>query len=516
VTTTVARRPLTAPPSSPPRPRTPGFRAMAAAIGVGAMLVSLTGSWIPSLWGDEAVSIMSAQRPLPSLFAMLGRIDAVHGAYYLFLHGWISLFGASELSVRLPSVISVGIAAAGTVFLGDLLFGRGIGVVAGIVLALLPRVTYAGIEARSYAPGIAMAVWLTVLFVVLLRRGVVGRLAWLGYAVASAAAIYLFLYLFLLVVVHGVTLVAVTRPKGTVRRWLGAVAIGVILAAPVFVWGIAQHHQIAFLRSRYQVDFTTVLVHQWFGSVGVAVLCWALISLGMVSVVRSMLATRRTTRPGGLLSADSMGAVLVIAWLTLPTAILLVGNAVAIPMYATRYLTFCAPAAALLIAAGVSTVPRNWMRASAIALLIALVVPGYLAQRDQYAMDGGSDWRQVSAIVGAHARPGDAIVFGVASRPSRMPRLAMRAYAADYRRLDDVELVTPFNDSAGLRDETVPFGSVAARLSGVTTVWAVDPLPKARTGTTKDVAALERLGFRLVRAFPVHRNGVYELTRETP
>ena len=76
------------------------------------MLASFAGSWVPSLWGDETVSIMSAERSLPSLFSALGHIDAVHGGYYLFLHGWIGLFGASELSVRLPSAIAVGFAAA--------------------------------------------------------------------------------------------------------------------------------------------------------------------------------------------------------------------------------------------------------------------------------------------------------------------------------------------------------------------------------------------------------------------
>ena len=41
---------------------------------------------------------------------------------------------------------------------------------AGLVFAVLPRVTWMGIEGRSYAMTAAVAVWLTVLFVSLLRR----------------------------------------------------------------------------------------------------------------------------------------------------------------------------------------------------------------------------------------------------------------------------------------------------------------------------------------------------------
>ena len=250
MTTTLAPRPTVvaeppAPPSAALRTRSPGIRAIAIIVGAGAMLASFAGSWIPSLWGDETVSIMSAERSLPSLFSALGHIDAVHGGYYLFLHGWIGLFGTSELSVRLPSAIAVGFAAAGTVILGNLLLSRRIGIIAGVVLALLPRVTYIGMEARSFALSMAIAVWLTILFVRLLVRRTVSRLAWLAYAIAFSLAVYLFLYLSLLAVVHGVLLLSSTRAKGAFRRWLQAVGFGVLLAAPVVVWGLAQNHQIS-------------------------------------------------------------------------------------------------------------------------------------------------------------------------------------------------------------------------------------------------------------------------------
>ena len=35
---------------------------VAAVVGSASAAVALAGSWIPSLWGDEAASIMSAQR----------------------------------------------------------------------------------------------------------------------------------------------------------------------------------------------------------------------------------------------------------------------------------------------------------------------------------------------------------------------------------------------------------------------------------------------------------------------
>src|SRR5690349_3756517 len=75
-------------------------------MGVFAAVVSATGSWIPSLWGDEAASVLSAMRPPESLVAMLGHVDAVHGAYYFGLQLWVDLFGAEPFAVRLPSAIA--------------------------------------------------------------------------------------------------------------------------------------------------------------------------------------------------------------------------------------------------------------------------------------------------------------------------------------------------------------------------------------------------------------------------
>ncbi|WP_431280322.1 hypothetical protein [Leifsonia poae] len=112
--------------------------AVASTLGLFASLLAVAGSWIPSLWGDEAASLMSAERPLPSLFRMLGHVDAVHGTYYLGLHWWIAVAGTSPFAIRLPSAIAVGFAVAGTVAIAWRLADRRIAVIAGLVCALLP------------------------------------------------------------------------------------------------------------------------------------------------------------------------------------------------------------------------------------------------------------------------------------------------------------------------------------------------------------------------------------------
>jgi Predicted membrane protein len=51
--------------------------------------VSLGGAGRPSFWYDEAATISASySRSLSQLWQMLSNVDAVHGLYYLIMHGW--------------------------------------------------------------------------------------------------------------------------------------------------------------------------------------------------------------------------------------------------------------------------------------------------------------------------------------------------------------------------------------------------------------------------------------------
>ncbi len=481
--------------------------------GLAGAVLAFLWSWNPSYWGDEAASVMSAQRPLPTLWAELGRVDAVHGAYYLFLHLWIDLFGASELSTRLPSAIAVGVAVAGVVLLCRRLFGTRVAVLAAVVFAVLPRTDSMGAEARSYAINTAIAVWLTLLLVVLMARRERRPLPWLGYAALLGLGVTVFLYLVLLLPVYGLALLGTRRGRRMLRRWLLASACGLLLAAPVLCYGLSQHGQITFLAHRGYATPQRILVVQWFGDDGLAVLCWLFVA---VAAVAGAIRLRRG-------HAAVAPTVLIGAWFALPTAILLAGNAWVAPMYTVRYLSFCAPAAAIVVALGIDAAARSVsgrlripvagaVTLVATALVVVLAAPTDIAQRGAYAKDDGSDLRQTSAVVAAHARPGDAIVFDQSIRNSRKPRLALHLYPGDYAGLDDVGLETPYDRLPGLWDRVLPVDRIGSRLATATTVWAVESRAAA---DPLDLRSLRAQGFRVVHSYPVHRTTVYELTRET-
>lgn len=528
----------------------------AAVLGTLAMVVTWAGSWNPSFWGDEAATVMSAERPLGILLAELGNIDAVHGLYYVIMHFWIGAFGGSELSTRLPSAIAVGVLVAGVVVLGARLAGLRYGIVAALVCALLPRTTYLATEARSYAIGTAVAVWATVFFVGLLRRRETRIRSWVLYGVLIGLAAYLFLYLILLAVVHGTVLVSTRDGRALLGRWLRAGLVAVVVAAPIIVVAVTERHQVAFLAARGYATPYNVLVTQWFGDARAGaggtwlmpILGWALILIGVVTVV---VRTARRSPVAVLENRESDRDVvrLGVAWLAMPTLILLAGNAWVSPVYNVRYLSFSTPAAALLISVGAVALarflaaliadaaqrtrgarapgsgflsPRRLTVATVLAMTVLAVtvlalgagaLPSYLFQRGPFAKDGGSDWRQVADYVQADAARGDAIVFDETTRPSRRPELAYRLYPTQFAAVDAVQIVTPYDERAHIWDVMAPLDSVWSELARASTVWALE-LPNGKE-VPADIVDLTAHGYRVVDSHLVNRIVVYELQKES-
>lgn len=501
-----------------PRALTPNPRFTRTAVVLGAIgaVVSLAGSWNPSYWGDEAASVMSAERSLPSLFQMLGTVDAVHGTYYLLLHLWIQVFGTSELATRLPSALAIGLATMGTAVLARRLFTAEVAIVAALVFAVLPRVTYMGAEARSTAIATACAIWLTVLLLHVLRHAALPttsvrmrRGLWAAYAALGAFGVYVFLYLVLLIPIHALA-VWLWAPKENRRplwrSWLAATGIGILLAAPVVVYGLAQHDQISFIGRRPPPDLVTALVDQWFVSTPVAVLAWGLVALALVTVFLF------PGRLRGLEPAVRPALVVLLAWIIVPSSLLLIGTRLIAPMYTQRYLSFCTPALAIAIAIGIVCLGQRWLQATAVLLLVVVVAPIYLSQRTGFAKDG-SDWRQAAAVIAAHAHPGDAVIFDDSVRPSRLPRLALRLYPTAFNGLQDVTLATPFQQTGGLWDQTVPLASVTNELAGTNTVWLLENVGSTESVAGTSVHDLENLGFSAAVTTTVNRTTIIEMTR---
>lgn len=485
----------------------PATRWSAIGVAVLAAIFCLLGSWIPSLWGDEAASLLSATRPLSSLFQMLGHVDAVHGTYYLGLHFWIHLVGTSPFALRLPSALAIGACVGAVVLLGARLDSLTLGIVAGVMCAVLPRISFIGEETRSYALSAAIAAWLTLLLVWLMDEPRPRARLWVGYTALLTAGIYVFLYLILIALAHGVILLLADRRRALIRSWIIADCAAILAASPVLLVAILQHGQIAYLRSRSVVTVHSVAVTLWFGTLSFAIVAWALFAIAFGNLALSWRA-RRTA--GGMFRAGQVA----FCWLLVPS-ILLISSYYLIPDFTARYLSMCAPAAALAMGIALVQIGRHrlaWM-ALGTAAVVLIAVPEWIQERGPYAMNN-SDWAQISAHLAAHAHPGDAVVFDESVRPSRRPRLALRTYPAGFAGLEDVTLHTPFAEYTSWHDSaySVAETNSLGRFAGVDTVWLIEYATPSHTDNY-GLSELKALGFGEKARIRDFRSVIVELAR---
>ncbi|MFS0900436.1 glycosyltransferase family 39 protein [Mycolicibacterium litorale] len=371
-----------------------------------AVFVSAAGSSRPSFWSDEAATISASTRPLPELWDLTRNIDAVHGLYYLVMHGWFAVFPESEFWSRLPSALAIGVAAAGVVALGRQLSTRSVAIAAGAMFAILPRVTAAGIEARSYAFTMAAAVWLMVVGIAALRRD---RLwLWISYGTCLALATSLNVFCILMIGPLAAAAFALAPSRRAISSWAIATCVVSALMAPFAVYTQSQSSQVDWIPPLGARTLGELAVEQYFPHV------YAFLFAVLIAVV-AVLAARRWRHDDAGAARDWPLAVTAVVWIVFPTVTLLVYSLVRQPIYQPRYLSFTAPAVALLAGLCIVVVGRSRRR---IACLIAVfAVTGaynYAMQRAPFAKER-MDYSHVADIVAQHARPGDCLAFDVAA-----------------------------------------------------------------------------------------------------
>lgn len=501
-------------------PRRRGTLLDPVAVAVLAAVVSGAGASRPSLWFDEGATISaSASRSLPELWRLLGHIDAVHGLYYLLMHGWFMLFPPTEFWSRVPSCLAIGAAAAGVVVFTKQFSPRTAAVCAGVVFAILPRTTWAGVEARSYALSTAAAVWLTVLLIISVRRN--RPWLWLLYALALMLSILLNINLTLLVLVYGTILPVIARGKSAVIWWAATSSAAVFILVPFMVFAHGQIRQVGWISPLNWHNVIDIVQHQYFeNSIPFALLA------GVVIV-----AAIAVGRAGVRAPAGDMRSLLIVcaAWIIVPTGVSLIYSAISEPIYCPRYLFFTAPAMAVVLALCIVTVARKRRAIAGVLIVFAVAaLPNYVwTQRGPYPKEGW-DYSKVADVISAHAAPGDCLLVDNTVRWAPGPiRALLATRPAAFRPLVDVGRGARGPERGTLWDGHVAVWLVLARLNRCSTVWTISSrdktLPDHQSGQSLPPGPLlghapayqfaGELGFRIVERWQFHRAQVTKSTR---
>ncbi|HWS91579.1 MAG TPA: glycosyltransferase family 39 protein [Mycobacterium sp.] len=474
-------------------------------VAVLAAALSLAGAGRPSFWYDEAATISASySRSLAQLWRMLGNVDAVHGLYYVLMHGWFQIFPPTEFWSRAPSGLAIGGAAAGVVVLAKQFSSRTAAVASGVFFAILPRTTWAGIEARPYSLSMMAAVWLTVLLVVAARRE--SRWLWLCYGVGLATSILLEMYLALLLMAHVVFICVFWRSRNVLVPFAITSVLTACALAPFAFEVVGQVQQIKWIAPIGHRTIEDVVVQQYFErSPPFAILSAMVVAAAIVLWL---------SKSKQLVQPDRQLLTLAIAWLVIPTALIVIWSALVHSIYTPRYLSFTAPAMALILGVCTAAVAvKPWAAAALVSLFAVAAAPNYVrAQRNPYAKYG-MDYSQVADLITAKAAPGDCLLVNdtVTFMPAPMrPLLAARPDA--YRRLIDLTLWQRATDRRDVFDTNLIPEVVAQPLSHCGVVWIITQAdesmpaheqgsalpPGPLYGATPAFAVPHDLGFRLV------------------
>jgi mannosyltransferase len=373
-----------------------------------------------SIWVDEVDSIHWARLGLRELLAELSQ--SVHPPlYFVILHYWVALFGDSEFSVRLPSVV-FGVLALPMIYkVGELLFGKRVGAFSALILATsLFHISWSQ-EARGYSL-VALLALASMYFFIRLREN--GRLILrVGYVLASSLLAYTHYYgLFVLAAqtayVCMISALSERRPRIGAAGWFmlqGAVA------ALYLPWAPRLLRQFLTVQAGYWIPTPTLRsvigsFLEYCGYSRALLLCFlGLTASGLVALSRargkfsgravldSVESYAWTLRP-----ASVRENVLVLLWLAVPIAVPFALSRISAPIYYTRYTIAASLAFYILAARGLERIGNSAVRFLALMLILAASLTSV---RDYYVEPAKREWREAANYLDRIAKPGDLLLF---------------------------------------------------------------------------------------------------------
>ncbi|MGO8961974.1 MAG: glycosyltransferase family 39 protein [Streptosporangiaceae bacterium] len=479
-----------------PQAAAPGSGWTRAALRFAPVIASAVAMAVAGLWGlgrdsamgnDEVATHWAALLSLRELAHLLRHVDAVHGLYYLLMHGWAAV-GSSPTAMRVPSVISMTVAAALIAYIARRLTGSGwAALFAGLIMALTPSISYYAQTARSYALVLACVTGATLALLHAMSAEADGppqRTArrWLGYAVLVALAGYLNEMALLVLAAHGCTVLLARYGRPAIRHWAIAGAAGAAAVLPLLALSVVQHSAVSWI-GRPGLASLRTLLHDYFGvTSAVAVL---LLLCAVVAVLPGRRAEPPWWRSRGI-SLPSVAAPLLV----LPAGLLLLESIVARPLYVDRYVLYGEAGAALLAGAGLYRIGLFLARAAgsagrggragraliwlpgavvcALALVLQLGPQRVIRTPDSRAYDFGGP----SNYLAAHAQHGDGVLyFGTLFRKAEL------GYPGDFGEVTDFGVaLTPLR-AGTFRGTDKPFAATGPLMLRYRRIWVLGSRP---------------------------------------
>lgn len=342
--------------------------------------------WVPqlrsSLWLDETGTVWLLQGGLADSISNALQYQGGSPLFYVVEWATTALFGTSELALRLPSLVAMGLTAWFVFLLGRRLFDAGAGAVAALVYVSLPLVGFAAGDARPYALA-SMALTGSALALVRWLDSAKPAHA-IAYVVAFAATVYLHYMFALPLVAQGIYVLARRgrTPAGDRQIVLvyAAAAAALVPAVPTLLRVVGQR---GLLSNPFPLTPSQLIAE---------LLPLSLVLVLVVGGVGAALVWR--PRRGARVDLSDGSIVFLLAWFAVTfvglVAISVAGSAtVLVP----RYFVSVLPALALLAGAFVTRLGAVWPQVALVAAVAVVSIVRFPASPHT-----AENWRAAAAL----------------------------------------------------------------------------------------------------------------------
>jgi 4-amino-4-deoxy-L-arabinose transferase-like glycosyltransferase len=369
-----------------------------------------------SIWLDEGYSISVSKL---DFFQVLTIEDDFPPLYYIVLHGWIKLFGDSELSVRFPSMI-FGVLSIGAMYkVGALLLDQKKGLISAFLMALSLFHIHYSQEARPYSLTVFLALSSMYGFFKCTEHWRLTTAA--GYILSSALLLYSHVIgLFFLIAqnFYVMTFFLFFRNdmKLRLKYWVAMqFAIGLLFLPwlPVFFNRVFDDIRGAWLAVPGIHEIRSTLRKYVGGELfklSPLLVFASLISLNSIqfySGCSALVGSLVRPKPR-IIRFNIRQHYLILLWVSFPILIPFILSQFMTPLYHFRYTIIAAPAFYLLLASGIGN-----LRPAAVRWLVIgfISITSLLNVFDYFERTTKRDWRGIAKHIQQFALPDDMLII---------------------------------------------------------------------------------------------------------